>query len=127
MCYSIDSVGNDGVVIAIIEALENVWSILVVLEVLQEGRLASRKLGELNANFAVVDLENADANVNNILDVVLEVVRASDRVLDLVLVFFGLDVEVLVLKVVDERLLNHVWVVGREEFGVVVEYTLILI
>jgi len=83
-----------------------------VLEVLQEGRLASRKLGELNANFAVVDLENADANVNNILDVVLEVVRASDRVLDLVLVFFGLDVEVLVLKVVDERLLNHVWVVG---------------
>lgn len=83
-----------------------------MLEVLQESRLASRKLGELNTNLAVVDLENTNTNVDNILNVVLKVVRASDRVLDLVLVFFGLDIEVLVLKVVDERLLNHVWVVG---------------
>lgn len=98
-----------------------------MLEVLQESRLASRELGELNANFAVVDLEDTDANVDIILDVVLEVVCTSQRVLDLVFVFFGLDVEVFILQVVDKRLFDHVRIVRREELGVVVEYALILV
>jgi len=92
--------------------LENVGTILVVLKVLQEGRLTSRKFGELDANLAVVDLKDADTNINIVLDIVLEVVSSSQGVLDLVFILLGLDVEVLVLQVVDECLLNHVWVVG---------------
>jgi len=98
-----------------------------VLEVLQESRLASRKLRELNANFAVVHLENTDTDVDIIMSSILKIVGDSQGVLDLVLVFLGLDVEVLVLKIVDKRLLDHVRVVSREEFGIVIEYALVLV
>lgn len=91
---------------------ENVRAILVVLKVLQEGRLTSREFGELDTNLAVVDLKDADTNINIVLDIVLEIVSSSQGVLDLVFILLGLDVEVLVLQVVDEGLLNHVGVVS---------------
>jgi len=96
-----------------------------VLEVLQESRLSTSQLCELDTNFAVIDLQNTDTNVDVVGDGVLEVVSSALRELDLVLGLAHLELDLVVCQVLYEGLFDHVWVVAREEFRVVIVNSLI--
>lgn len=121
------SIINGRVEVAIVEALQNVLAILIMLKLLQESGLSSGNLGELNADLAVVNLEDTDADFDIVLYVVLEVIGAAEGVLDLVLIVPNLKLKILLLEIVDQGLLDHVRVVRGEELGVIIENTFVLL
>lgn len=82
-----------------------------MLKVLQERRLSSGQLGELDANSAIIHLKDANANVDVVLHFVLKVIGSTLGKLDFVLVLTYLELNFVVLQVLQESLFDHVRVV----------------
>ena len=89
----------------------------------EESGLSAGGSGELHAavvgNAFAFHEQNLHDHVNLLLDFLIKLVGHVELEFHLVFVFAGLVLDLVLIEIIDERLLDHIGVVSREELGVV--------